>query len=99
AGSSDGGRSDFLSSHPSTPDRVKNAVAVARQHGAPGSGIRDKADYLAAVEGLAFGEDPGEGFVRGRLFLHPKLNIAFTAPEGFTLDNTAQAVLGVKAGG
>jgi predicted Zn-dependent protease len=97
--SGDGGRSDFLSSHPSTPDRVRNAIAVARQHSAPGGGIRDKTDYLAAVEGLAFGEDPGEGFVRGRLFLHPKLNIAFTAPEGFTLDNTAQAVLGVKAGG
>jgi predicted Zn-dependent protease len=90
---------DFLSSHPSTPDRVKNAIAIARQHGAPGGGIRDKKDYLGAIAGLAFGEDPSEGFIRGRRFLHPKLDIAFTAPDGFTLDNTAQAVLGVKAGG
>jgi predicted Zn-dependent protease len=37
--------------------------------------------------------------VRGRRFLHPKLGFTFTAPEGFTLDNTAQAVLGVKRGG
>jgi predicted Zn-dependent protease len=46
-----------------------------------------------------FGEDPSEGFVRGRRFLHPKLGFTFTAPDGFALDNTAQAVLGVKDGG
>jgi predicted Zn-dependent protease len=89
---------DFLSSHPATPDRVKNAVASARQQGAPGTGERDKADYLAGIEGLVFGEDPSEGFVRGRRYLHPKLGFTFTAPEGFSLDNTAQAVLGIKEG-
>jgi predicted Zn-dependent protease len=38
-------------------------------------------------------------FVRGRRFLHPKLGFTFTAPENFTLDNTAQAVIGVREGG
>lgn len=89
---------DFLSSHPATPDRVKNAVANARQHAAPGAGERDKADYLAHLDGLVFGEDPSDGFVRGRRYLHPKLGFTFTAPEGFSLDNTAQAVLGLKEG-
>ena len=37
--------------------------------------------------------------MRGRRFLHPKLGFTFTAPEGFALDNTAQAVLGVQEGG
>jgi predicted Zn-dependent protease len=37
--------------------------------------------------------------VRGRHFLHPKLGFTFVAPESFTLDNTAQAILGVKEGG
>lgn len=90
---------DFLSSHPSTPDRVKNALTSARQHSAPGAASRDRAGYLAATDGLAFGEDPSEGFVRGRRFLHPKLGFTFTAPDGFSLDNTAQAVLGIKEGG
>ncbi len=31
--------------------------------------------------------------------MHPRLGFTFTAPEGFALDNTAQAVLGVKRGG
>ena len=90
---------DFLSSHPATPERIDNAQLNARQFAGPGSGVRDKAAYLAMVDGLIYGEDPSEGFVRGRRFLHPKLGFTFTAPAGFTLDNTAQAVFGVKEGG
>ena len=90
---------DFLSSHPGTPDRVKNAVTQARQHSAPGAGERERQDHLAAIDGLVFGEDPSEGFVRGRRYLHPKLGFTFTAPEGFVLENTAQAVLGAREGG
>jgi predicted Zn-dependent protease len=48
---------------------------------------------------MVYGEDPSEGLVRGRHFLHPKLGFTFVAPEGFTLDNTAQAILGVREGG
>ena len=90
---------DFLSSHPSTPDRVKNAVASARKQGEPGTGERDREAHLADIDGLVFGEDPSEGFVRGRRYLHPKLGFTFIAPEGFVLENTAQAVLGAKEGG
>ena len=90
---------DFLSSHPATPERVSNAQANARQYTGPGSGQRGRNDYLASLEGLIYGEDPSEGFVRGRRFLHPKLGFTVTAPEGFVLDNTAQAVFGVKEGG
>src|SRR5256714_14084087 len=90
---------DFLSSHPATPERVRNAQLNARQYVAPGAGTRDKEAYLEGLDGLIFGEDPSEGFVRGRRFLHPKLGFTFTAPEGFALDNTAQAVFGVKDNG
>ena len=37
--------------------------------------------------------------LRGRRFLHPKLGFTFQAPDTFTLDNTAQAVIGVREGG
>jgi predicted Zn-dependent protease len=90
---------DFLSSHPATPERVSNAVANARQFTGPGLGRRDKSEYLANLNGIVFGEDPSEGFVRGRRFLHPKLGFTFTAPDGFVLDNTAQAVFGIKDNG
>jgi len=91
---------DFISSHPATPDRVRNAVANARQFGGPGAtGERDRADYLGTLSGMVYGEDPSEGFVRGRRFVHPKLGFTFSAPPGFSLDNTAEAVLGLKDGG
>jgi len=91
---------DFLSSHPATPERISNALANARQYSGPGTaGGRDKVAYLSGIDGIVFGEDPSEGFVRGRRFLHPRLGFTFTAPEAFALDNTAQAVLGVKRGG
>jgi predicted Zn-dependent protease len=94
---------DFLSSHPATPERIGNATVNARQYSGPattGAVLgRDKGSYLAGIDGIVFGEDPSEGFVRGRRFLHPRLGFTFTAPEGFALDNTAQAVLGVKHGG
>ena len=90
---------DFLSSHPATPERVQNALANARQFSGPGNGERDRAEYLANLDGVIYGEDPSEGFARGRKFEHPKLGFTFMAPPGFSLDNTAQAVLGLKDGG
>jgi predicted Zn-dependent protease len=94
---------DFLSSHPATPERITNATVNAKQYSGPETtgtvAGRDKDAYLAGIDGIVFGEDPSEGFVRGRRFLHPRLGFTFTAPEGFTLENTAQAVLGVRHGG
>jgi len=90
---------DFLSTHPATPERVQNAQNIARQYQGPTDGGREREAYLAAINNLVYGEDPSEGFVRGRRFLHPKLGFTFQAAEGYTLDNTAQAVIGVRAGG
>lgn len=90
---------DFLSSHPATPERVQNAQASARQFSGPHIGERDRESYLAAIDNIVYGEDPSEGFVRGRRFLHPKLGFTFQAPEGYLLENTAQAVIGVRGGG
>jgi predicted Zn-dependent protease len=89
---------DFLTTHPATPDRIKMALANARQFSSPGAGERDRDQYLGDINGMVYGEDPSEGFVRGRRFLHPKLGFTFLAPPGFSLDNTAQAVLGLKGG-
>lgn len=92
-------RPDFLSSHPSTPQRVDFAERAARQFGAPGVGVVDRDRYLAGVDGMVFGDDPSQGFVRDRAFVHPKLGIGFTVPEGFVIDNTSDAVLATGVDG
>jgi predicted Zn-dependent protease len=93
------GKPDILATHPSTPDRVAQAINAARQIGAPGIGKTDRVPYLAAIDGMTFGDDPAEGAIRGRKFLHGRLGFAFLAPEGFVLENASQALLGIKAGG
>jgi predicted Zn-dependent protease len=98
-GQSNSEKPDLLATHPSTPERVARATSVARQIGAPGIGTTDREAYLAAIDGLMFGDDPSEGSVRGRRFTHPRLGFTLNAPEGFVLENSAQAVLGVKGGG
>jgi predicted Zn-dependent protease len=90
---------DFLSSHPATAERVRNAQINARQFSGPGGGNRDREAYLEGIDGMLYGEDPTEGYVRGRRFLHPRLGFTFMAPDGFALDITPQAVLGIKDGG
>ena len=98
AGSAD--RPDMMATHPSTPERIAQATEEARQFGPPGSGETGRDAYLAAIDGLAFGDDPSQGVVRGTPFIHPKLGFAFDAPEGFALDNQSAALIGVgEAGG
>lgn len=90
---------DLLATHPSTPERVEHALAIARQIGPPGTGTTDRTAYLAAIDGMMFGDDPADGMIRARVFIHPRLRFTFVAPDGFVLENSSQAVLGVKAGG
>lgn len=92
---------DFLSTHPSTPERIEAATFAARQLTEPSSsrGAKDRDEYLAAIDGMIFGNDPAGGVVEGREFVHPRLGFAFSAPEGFVLDQSAQALLGLKPGG
>ncbi|SDR31266.1 M48 family metalloprotease [Pseudovibrio sp. Tun.PSC04-5.I4] len=90
---------DFLSSHPNTPDRIQRAVRSARQIGAPGIGLNGRADYLGSLDGMLFGDDPLEGYVRGRQFLHKGLGISFGVPKGFVLENSAEAVLASDGAG
>ena len=89
---------DFLASHPNAPQRIELALRHARQFGTPGSGNRDRDTFLAGIDGLLYGDTPQEGFVRGRTFLHPKLGVSFTVPEGFVIDNSAAAVTAAGPG-
>jgi predicted Zn-dependent protease len=57
------------------------------------SGREGREEYLARIDGLIYGEDPRQGLVRGRQFIHPDLGFEFEAPPGFELQNTPQAVL------
>lgn len=90
---------DFLSSHPSTPNRIQRAVETARSFGAPGIGETDRAGYLNAIEGLSFGDSPAQGVIIGQRFVHPGLRFTFAVPGHYVLQNTTTAVVGVAGDG
>jgi predicted Zn-dependent protease len=83
----------FLASHPAAQERRDLAVTVARQFGAPGIAREAGDRYLQSLDGMVYGDDPSEGFVRGREFLHPRLSIGFRVPDEFRLENSKDAVL------
>lgn len=84
---------DFLATHPATPQRIQLAIAQARKVGAPGVGTNDRDSFLKGIDGMIFGDTADEGYVRGQKFIHPKLGIMFSVPEGFTIDNSNTAVV------
>lgn len=80
--------------HPLTAERVARAARQAAATGvAVGALPEHEAPFMAEVDGLLYGDDPSQGFIEGRRFAHPQLRIAFDAPAGFQLSNSAQAVL------
>ncbi len=83
----------FFASHPYTPDRVKEAREQANELGSSGD-ERDRAAYLAAIDGMIYGQSPAQGFVEGNRFAHPGLGIAFAYPEAYRLNNQPKAVVG-----
>ncbi|MBK3778330.1 M48 family metalloprotease [Azospirillum brasilense] len=81
---------DFFATHPQTASRVDEAAALARE--LP-RGARPVDPYMAAMDGVIYGDSPENGFVRGRSFAHPQLGIAFDVPQGFSLLNGAEQVI------
>lgn len=94
-------RDDFLSSHPSTPDRIQKALDIARAEfgGAPDAGEKDRDGYMAGIDSLSFGDSPQRGAIVGRRFIHPELKFTFSVPDGYTLQTSGGAVVGVAGDG
>lgn len=89
---------DFLSTHPSTPQRVALALGHARKFGSRDTvGDRDRAAYMAGIDGMLFGDSPDEGYVRGQTYAHADLGIAIDFPAGFQIENRPEAVLAARA--
>lgn len=98
AAASNGGE-DFLSSHPSTPDRIQRAAEVARSYGPPGTGVAGRTEYLEAIEGIDFGDSTKQGAIVGQRYINPGQRLTFTAPRGYALQISNAAVVAVADDG
>ena len=82
---------DLFATHPRTVDRVERAIAEANEQ--PVDPVYRRDAFLDRIDGMLYGDDPAQGFVRGQRFNHPSLRVGFEAPADFRLVNTAEAVL------
>ena len=64
----------------------------------PGALRVDRGGYLDRTDGLRFGDNPEDGIVRGREFLHPLLRFGIEFPEGWEVQNTATVVVARQPG-
>jgi len=89
----------FFSTHPHSPDRVRNLLEQARASGLPLEKPLNREGYLRTIDGMIWGDSSQQGMVRGREFIHPELRIAVTFPEGFSISNKQQAVIATSKSG
>jgi predicted Zn-dependent protease len=86
---------EFLSTHPNPGDRnvTVNQLAAEWQQKL---NIKDpqvnRNSYLRRIEGIAYGEDPRQGFRENGVFYHPVLKFQFNTPTDWQYQNTPQMV-------
>ncbi|MDT3736968.1 MAG: M48 family metalloprotease [Denitratisoma sp.] len=88
----------WLASHPSNDKRLQDIARFAAQYKGK-YGDEGRARYLQAIDGMAFGESREQGVTRGRNFYHEPLGIVLTAPEGWRVQNSHEAVALVNSAG
>ncbi|WP_373487000.1 M48 family metalloprotease [Blastomonas sp.] len=80
---------EWASTHPDPARRVSRAATNARSFG---GNQRNRDAFLTRIDGLLYGDDPKQGVIQGRDFLHPDLGLKFSVPQGFAMQNGTSAV-------
>ena len=100
-GSDRSGLPGWFSTHPSPQDRVQVVRARAKEWQEK-LRLRDskinREPYLRRIDGLLFGDDPGQGYVDGNIFYHPGLRFQFPVPTKWKLSHKPSQVQMVSEG-
>lgn len=90
---------EWATTHPNSENRVAQAGQLARQTGRAGTGLRNRDIFLNQLDGVFVDDDPAQGVIEGRNFIHPDLRLAFTVPTGYLMQNSTDAVTIQGSGG
>jgi predicted Zn-dependent protease len=89
----EGAPPEWMSSHPDPGNRAERATARLKELAVdPDSLKRNREQFMRAVDGLSYGEDPRDGFFRGTTFYQPDLALQITFPEGWKTANMPQVL-------
>ena len=100
-GSEGRGVPNWLSTHPAASDRVERVGSTLSELAVRMdiTGLRvNRQGYLDRLDGLIYGDNPDQGVVRGRDFLHTDLRFALRFPDGWEVVNTETQVGATQPG-
>jgi len=85
---------NWQSTHPDPSERAKTIPELAQQWSKKGyeQNIDDTDEYMQAIDGMVYGNNPREGFSRDGYFYHPDLKFKFRYPSGWQVINQATQV-------
>jgi predicted Zn-dependent protease len=90
---------DWLATHPNPGNRLeaiqRDIAATPRE--SLGTVVNREA-YLRVIDGMVYGDNPRDGYVRGAAFVHPDLRFQIAFPAGWTVQNGRDAVQAVSPG-
>lgn len=93
---------NWLATHPDPSARAVGVAGTVQALLATGFDPEElrvgRAAYLRRIEGLVYGDNPEQGIVRGREFLHPPLRFALAFPVGWEVQNSAEVVVAREPG-
>ena len=91
-----GGYHGLFDTHPDNDRRLQQVLGPARAL-ATGQQEVNREAFLRHLEGLPFGDSAETGVRRGQRFYHAKLNFTLAFPEGWSLLNRPDALIGHTA--
>lgn len=89
---------DYFATHPRTADRVTQARNIAAQY-KKNEARTGRNEHLQALDGMVYGDNVKQGFIRGQSFYHPDMDFTFTVPADFTLVNQPAQIVATSPSG
>ncbi len=86
--------SSIFDTHPRTEARINQAKNLNIDNGK--KYLSNRKRYLAAINNITYGESSKNGIVKNNKFMHLHLDIAFTVPSSYVLENNKSSVVARK---
>lgn len=90
-----GGLPGWFSTHPDPEEREAKIISLTndwQRKLPPRDYLVNHEVYLRRIDGIVFGENPREGFVKEGIFYHPDLRFQFPVPDNWQVNNTPRQV-------
>ena len=90
---------NLFATHPRNDMRLKEVIEAAAQFAVADIGHTDPERFLRLQEGMLFGESEDQGIVRKHRFYHKPLDVTIMFPQGWTIHNSPEELVGIRKDG